>query len=797
MVTAKRKDSAEDPRPSKAKADIAEINKLRTEINLHNHLYYVLDAPTISDAEYDKKMRRLIELEEKHPSLVTTESPTQRVGARPAEGFPTVTRDVPMLSLGNAFIDDEALEFDKRVKKGLREYFANAVYELVWNFKGYEEADKKDPQIKKQIKTLTDLTAKLKKETATSIPDWKKNLAANKDYLKAYDRIKELLTEKETIEFDNGIELIIKSNKGNREIEYAVEPKLDGSAVELVYEDGAFIQGSTRGDGVTGEDVTLNMRTVKSIPLELCPEKGSDVAIPKRLEVRGEVFIPKGDFEKSNRKLEAAGEVAFANPRNAAAGTLRQLDPRITASRPLDVFCYGVGTVTDPNGVKKEIKTQTEVLGYLRSLGLKVVPLTETVIGIDSALGYWKRIEGRRDTLGYEVDGVVLKVNSIELQARLGAVTRSPRWAVACKFKPSQVTTVVEAITIQVGRTGALTPVAVLRPAQVGGVTITHATLHNEGEVERKDVRIGDTIIVQRAGDVIPEVVSVVKEARKGRPGRFKMPEKCPECGSPVKKTGAIHYCTGGLKCPARARGSIEHFVSKQALDIEGLGEKNVRQLMEAGLVKDVADVFALHEKKGELTNLEGWAELSVENLLLAIENGKETTLPRLIYSLGIRGVGVATARTLADVLGDLDSLMAATPEGLEEIRDVGPETARSIADFFRDAHNKDVIKRLKAAGVVPKKMGLRMDAILAGPLSEKTFLFTGTLEKLTREEAKKLVEAGGGRVAPGVSKKVDFVVAGSEAGGKLEKAEAHGLKVITEKEFLRLAREVTDNERG
>lgn len=689
MVTAKGKESAEDPSLSKAEA---EIKDLREKINFHNYRYYVLDKPRISDAAYDEKMRRLIELEEDHPSLVTTESPTQRVGARPAKGFPTIARDVPMLSLGNAFIDDEALEFDKRVKK------------------------------------LLDTTA---------------------------------------------------------DIGYAAEPKMDGSAVELVYEDGILLQGSTRGDGTTGEDVTLNLRTVKSIPLELQPDRGSNVTIPDRLEVRGEVFIPKEDFISLNKEREAAGEPPFANPRNAAAGTLRQLDPGVTASRPLDVFCYGVGTVIEANRVKKEFETQTETLAYLRSLGLKVVPLTEVFIGIEAALGYWKRIEGKRDTLGYEVDGVVLKVNRIEDQKRLGAVTRSPRWAIACKFKPSQVTTQVEAITIQVGRTGALTPVAVLTPTQVGGVTITHATLHNEAEVERKDVRIGDTVIVQRAGDVIPEVVSVVKEARKGRASRFKMPEKCPECGATVNKKGAIDFCTGGLKCPARARGSIEHFASRQALDIEGLGEKNVRQLMEAGLVKDVADIFALHEKKGELTNLERWAELSVKNLLLAIEKSKDTTLPRLIYSLGIRGVGVATARTLADVLGDLDSLMAATPEGLEEIRDVGPETAKNIAGFFRDAHNTGVIKRLRAAGVETR----RSRQVKTGPLFEKTLLFTGTLEDFTREEAKKLVEAEGGVVAPGVSKKVDYVVAGKDPGGKIEKAKALGLRIISEAKFRKLVK--------
>ena len=380
---------------------------------------------------------------------------------------------------------------------------------------------------------------------------------------------------------------------------------------------------------------------------------------------------------------------------------------------------------------------------------------------------------------------MVLKVNNIDAQKRLGEIARSPRWAIACKFKPSQVTTQVETITIQVGRTGALTPVAVLRPAQVGGVTITHATLHNEAEVERKDVRIGDTVTIQRAGDVIPEVVSVVKEARKGAPRKFKMPPECPECGKPVKKKGAIHFCTGGLKCPARARGSIEHFASKQALDIEWLGEKNVRQLLEAGLVKDVADIFALHEKKGELTNLEGWAELSVKNLLLAIEKSKDTTLPRLIYSLGIRGVGVATARTLADVLGDLDSLMAATPEGLKEIRDVGPETAKNIVGFFRDDHNKRIIKRLRAAGVETR----RSRPMKTGPLFEKTVLFTGTLEGFTREEAKKFVEAGGGVVAPGVSRKVDYVVAGKDPGGKIEKAKALGLRIISEAEFRKLVK--------
>lgn len=655
-----------------------EIEKLREEINFHNYRYYVLDSPVISDAEYDKLLRRLEELENQYPHLVTSDSPTQRVGAKPLEEFGTITHTIPMLSLNNAFSVEETKEFD--------------------------------------------------------------------------DRIKRLL-------------------KTSHDIEYVAEPKIDGLAVELVYENGKFVAGSTRGDGYTGEDVTQNLKTIKSIPLRLI----SNPKIPSRLEVRGEVFLPLKAFEKINKERAKNGEPLFANPRNAAAGSLRQLDSKVTASRPLDIFCYGVGVV---EGMK--FKTHFEILEELKAFGLKPNPLIKKVNGMEAVLNYHREIEENRDGLSYEVDGIVIKVNDLKLQERLGVLTRSPRWALAYKFKPREETTRIKSIEVGVGRTGALTPVAIMEPVEVGGVTIERATLHNQDEVDRKDVRVGDTVIVARAGDVIPEVVMVIKEKRSGKERPFKIPDKCPLCGSKVERVGAIHYCTGGLSCPAQVKETIKHFVSKRAMDIEGLGDKHIEQFVDDGLITDVADLYYL--KKDDLLKLERWADKSAENLIDAIENSKRPTLPRLVYALGIRQVGEHMAHVLSEEFGDFESIMKADKEKLLSVHDIGTETAESIYDFFHEPHNIKVIEKLKKAGVAFPQVEK-----VSGKLSGKTFLFTGALSSFSRDEAKELVEKHGGKAASGVSKSVDYVVAGAEPGSKYDKAKEMGLNIITEEEFKRL----------
>ncbi|MBI5328619.1 MAG: NAD-dependent DNA ligase LigA [Deltaproteobacteria bacterium] len=684
-----------------------EIEKLRQEINLHNYRYYVLDNPVISDAGYDKLMRRLEELEAKCPRLITPDSPTQRIGAKPLEAFGTITHTTPMLSLDNAFRVEEANEFDDRIKKLLK--------------------------------------------------------------------------------------ISQESEVRGREIEYVAEPKIDGLAIELVYEDGRFVAGSTRGDGYTGEDVTQNLKTIRSIPMRLFQiqkpapagiKQGAGVRsqeseitypIPSRLEVRGEVFLPLKVFEKINKERAKSGEPLFANPRNAAAGSLRQLDPRITASRPLDIFCYGVGVV---EGVK--FKTHWETLDALKVFGLKTNPLIKKCNGIETVLSYHKEMESGRDNLPYEVDGIVIKVNDIELQDRLGLRTRNPRWAVAYKFKPRQETTKIKNIEIGVGRTGALTPVAIMEPVEVGGVTIERATLHNQDEIDRKDVKVGDTVVVQRAGDVIPEVVMVIKEKRTGKEKPYRIPEKCPLCNANVERIGAIYYCTGGLSCPAQVKETIKHFASKRAMNIEGLGHKHIEQFVDDGFIKDVADLYYL--KKEDLLKLERWADKSAENLIVAIEGSKRPTLPKLIYALGIRQVGEHMAHVLAEEFGSLEGIMKTDKEILLTIHEIGPETAEGVYDFFQEPHNIKVIEKLKKAGVVFPQMKKT-----SGKLSGKTFIFTGTLSSFSRDEAKELVEKQGGATASGISKKIDYVVAGAEPGSKYDEAKRMGLKIITEEEFERL----------
>jgi DNA ligase (NAD+) len=661
--------------------------ELRREIAEHNHRYHVLDAPVISDAEYDRLFAELTAIEEAHPDLLTPDSPTQRVGAAPAEDFAPVRHQVPMLSLENAFGDEELRDFDRRLKRFLK---------------------------------LDEAAA----------------------------------------------------------IGYVAEPKIDGVAVELVYEKAVLVEGSTRGDGVTGEDITQNLRTIRSIPLAL---RGG--AIPEMISVRGEVFLTLAAFRRHNREREERGEPAFANPRNMAAGSLRQLDPRITAARPLDAFFYSVGVKRGgPAAV-----SQWEILRLLPELGLKVNPLVRRCPDIEAAIAFHRELEGERDRLAYEIDGTVVKVDDLELQERLGVKARSPRWATAVKFPSRQATTVVRDIVVQVGRTGVLTPVAILDPVRVGGVEVRRATLHNQDEVERKDVRIGDTVLVGRAGDVIPEVVQVIGDKRTADARLFTMPDRCPECGARVvREEGEVAYRCLGLACPAQQKERIRHFGSRDGMDIEGLGDKLVSQLVERGLVGDVADLYELDLET--LAGLERMAEKSASNLQAAIERSKHAPLHRFLFALGIRHVGAQVARDLARHFGALEALVGASEEEFKAVVGVGPEVARALRQFFADPSNREVIERLGAAGVEPvaeAEAGDRVgaDARLAG----KTFVFTGTLDTMTRAEAEREVGARGGRASGSVSRSTDYVVIGENAGSKAERARGLGVTMLTEEEFRTL----------
>lgn len=666
------------------------VEALRAEIERHNHAYYVLDRPTIPDAEYDKLFRELQTLEAEYPQLLTADSPTQRVGGTPLPAFGQVQHRLPMLSLNNAFSAEEAAAFDRRCREGL------------------------------------------------------------------------------------GVEI-------NEEIEYAVEPKFDGLAISLRYLDGIFIQGATRGDGFTGEDVTQNLRTVNSIPLRL-----HGAAVPARLEVRGEVLIFRSDFARLNVQQRAASAKEFANPRNAAAGSLRQLDPKITARRPLRFFAYGVAEISNPPPTN-----HAEQMAQLAAWGLPVAEQCAIVRGCSGLLDYYARLGATRDALPFDIDGVVYKVNCLADQEKLGYVSRAPRFAIAHKFPAQEALTIVEDIEVQVGRTGALTPVARLAPVFVGGVTVTNATLHNEDEVRRKDVRVGDTVIVRRAGDVIPEVVAVVLEKRPMKDlveplhEPWKLLPVCPVCGSAVEKPEdeAIARCTGGLYCPAQRKRALCHFASRLALDIEGLGEKLVEQLVDHDIVKTPADLYRLDMQK--LVNLERMAEKSAANLLAAIEQSKATTLARFIYALGIRNVGETTAKDLARHFGTFDALLAADEAQLLLVPEVGPIVAASLRRFFGEQHNRDVIDALRAANVHwPDE---QPSPVLASAIAGKTFVLTGTLPTLSREEAKERIEAHGGKVAGSVSKKTDYVVAGAEAGSKLDKARALSVTILDESQLLEL----------
>ena len=660
----------------------ARAAELRAQIAQHDYRYYVLDDPLIPDAEYDRLMLELRALESAQPELITPDSPTQRVSGTPGGSFGEVVHKVAMLSLDNAFSEEDVQAFDRRVHERL------------------------------------------------------------------------------------GV---------TGDLDYVAEPKLDGLAVTVIYRDGLLAQAATRGDGLTGEDVTPNVRTIRAVPQRLRPPA------PRLLEARGEIFMPLAGFERMNREARERGEKVFVNPRNAAAGSLRQLDARITASRPLTAFFYGLGAL---EGAAPPAR-QSELLEWLRRLGLPTSRDARTVRGVAGCLGYYRELGERRSSLPYQIDGVVYKLDDRADQERLGFVSRAPRWAIAHKFAPDEALTVVRDIEFQVGRTGALTPVARLAPVFVSGVTVSNVTLHNIDEVHRKDVRVGDTVVVRRAGDVIPEVVSVVPDRRREDARPVQLPERCPVCGSRVLRVEgeAVARCTGGFTCSAQRQEALRHFASRRALDIEGLGERMIEQLVERDQVKSPADLYALTVP--QLAQLERMGEKSAANLLAAIEKSKQTTLPRLLYGLGIRDVGEATALALARHFGSLERLMSADERAIQEVPDVGPVVAAHIAAFFASAEHLRVIKALRDKGVTWPD--LEPTPRSTGSLTGRTFVITGTLSSMTREQAQEALTARGAKVTASVSKKTSYIVAGGEAGSKLARAEELGVPVLDEQQFLAL----------
>jgi len=672
----------------------AELEALAKEIAAHDRAYHQEDAPTVSDAEYDALRRRNDALEAAFPSLVRDDSPSRKVGAEPAAGFDKVVHARPMLSLGNAFSEEDVSEFLARIRRFL-------------------------------------------------------GLA------------------------------------GDEAVEVVAEPKIDGLSVSLRYENGTFVQGATRGDGATGENITENLRTLADVPKEISGD------VPEVLEVRGEVYMSRAEFAKLNERRATEGAKVFANPRNAAAGSLRQLDPKVTASRPLGLFTYAWGELSAPVA-----DSQSEFLEKLEKWGFKTNPLIVRCRSLQEIMDNYAAMESRRADLDYDIDGMVYKVDRIDLQERLGFVSRAPRWAIAHKFSAEKAETVLQKIDIQVGRTGVLTPVAHLEPVTVGGVVVSRATLHNEDEIARKDVREGDRVIIQRAGDVIPQVVSVVDDAAHAARPRFEFPDRCPKCGSLVvrEEGAAARRCTGGLICPAQAVERLKHFVSRNAFDIEGLGGKHVEAFWRDGLIRTPADIFRLGEKAEEIGQREGWGQQSVDNLLIAIENRRTITLDRLIFALGIPQVGQATAKLLARQYGTLDvwretMLAAADPESdayqdLVNIDGIGPAMATDLVGFFGEPHNMEVLGALEDE--------LAIEAVAApqtegSPVAGKTVVFTGTLETLTRNEAKARSETLGAKVAGSVSKKTDYVIEGADAGSKARKARELGVTVLSEAEWIEL----------
>jgi DNA ligase (NAD+) len=656
---------------------------LREELTRHSHAYYVLDTPSIPDADYDAMFSELQQLEHAHPELLTADSPTQRVGGTPLPEFAQIRHDVPMLSINNGFSEEDIHAFDKRVSEGLG---------------------------------------------------------------------------------------------ASQDIAYACELKFDGLAINLRYVNGVLQQAATRGDGATGEDVTANIRTVRSIPLRLRTEHP-----PAIIDVRGEVLMFKADFARLNQRQRDAGQKEFANPRNAAAGSLRQLDSRVTAQRSLRFFAYGIGHLEGADLPE----SHSALLDWYQTLGIPVCEERAVVKGVDSVLEFFNGIGVKRPSLAYDIDGVVYKVNRVDQQRALGFVSRAPRFALAHKFPAEEASTTVQDITVQVGRTGAITPVARLAPVSVGGVTVTNATLHNEDEVRRKDIRIGDSVIVRRAGDVIPEVVAFIPERRPADAREFTMPLHCPVCGSAIVRPEeeAVARCSGGwIKCAAQRKGGLLHFVSRRAMDIEGLGEQLVEQLVDKGLVTTPADFYKLGLVT--LAELERMAQKSAQNVLDALQTSKSTTLARFIYALGIRHVGESTAKALSRHFGTLDALLAASEEQILEVDDIGPVVAQSIMGFLSDPLNRELIEQLRAAGIHWEESEPERRA---SHLSGKTFVLTGTLPTLKRDEAQAMIEAAGGKVAGSVSKKTSYVVAGEEAGSKLTKAEELGVAILDEAGLMKL----------
>lgn len=654
------------------------VKQLRGEILEHDYRYYVLARPTVSDGQYDKLMRELQHLEAQHPELVTPDSPTQRVGGQPTKEFPTVAHAVPMLSLSNAYSDEEVRDFDRRVR--------------------------------------------------------------------------ELL--------------------GGEPYRYTCELKFDGVSLSLRYQDGMLVLGVTRGDGLQGDDVTNNVKTIRSIPLRL---RNFDKVLAD-IEVRGEVFMHKKDFERMNEERERLGEKVFMNPRNATAGTLKLQDPKLVAARPLKFYAYYL------RSERKKLENHYENLKSLQSLGFPVNEHAKLCRNIEEVIEYWKQWEGRRDQLPYDIDGVVVKVDSFLQQEKLGAIAKSPRWALAVKFASRKAETKLMDIKLQVGRVGTITPVAILQPVFLGGTTVSRASLYNEDYIDGLGIRIGDTVIVEKGGDVIPKVSEVIKRKRPKSSKPFSFPNKCPECGSKLfRPEGEANYFCENYSCPAQLKGRIEHWAMRGAMDIEGLGEAVVDRLVKLNFVQNVGDLYYLHQHRDELVELERWGEKSVQNFLEGIEASKQKPFHRVLYALGIRHVGAGVAQVLADHFSSIDDLKRSSQRELENVHEIGPRIAESIVHFFQEKHNREILERLRKVGI---KLAAEKKRVI-GPLSGKTFVLTGSLSAMTREKAKELIEAHGGIVASGVSRNVDFVIAGEEAGSKLEKAKQLGVELWDEKKFL------------